>query len=152
MPASKPGSPIKTIIRNHGIARYGFALLVVVAAFLLRGGMNRLVGEGLPPYLTLYPAVMLAAVFGGFGPGLLATVLAALGVDYFILPPQGSFAIATLADAVGMAFFSGMGVFMSALAEVYHRTRRMAANRISDGLWQEGDQAAFPRVWPGSNG
>ena len=31
-----------------------------------------------------------------------APMAAALGVDYFILPPQGSFAVATLADAVGL--------------------------------------------------
>jgi PAS domain S-box-containing protein len=63
-------------------------------------------------------------------------------VDYFILPPQGSFAIATLADAVAMAFFSGMGVFMSVLGELYRRARQMAAAREPEDSWHKDDRAA----------
>jgi hypothetical protein len=136
--------PRKTNVRAHWLVRHGFALLAVVAAFLFRAGMTRLVNGSLPPYITLYPAVMLAAVFGGFGPGLLATVLASLGADYFIIPPQGSLAIASLSDAVGIAFFSGMGVFMSAVAELSHRARQAAAMQEADRLLHEGGGPASP--------
>ena len=97
MPATKPDRPAKINFRNHWLARYACALLAVAAAFLLRAGLTRLTGGGLPTYLTFYPAVMLSALLGGVGPGLLATMAAALGVDYFILPPLGSFAVTTLA-------------------------------------------------------
>ena len=127
MPSSKPNLPGKRNVGNHWLAHYVFALMAVAAAFLLRAGLARLAGGSLPTYITFYPAVMLAALFGGVGPGLLATVAAALGVDYVILPPQESFAVASLADAVGLAFFTGMGVFMSVVAELYRRARQQAA-------------------------
>ena len=127
MPISKSSSPIKGNFRNHWLARYAFALVVVGAAFLFRGQLSQLMGASLPPYIAVYPAVMLSALVGGVGPGLFATVAAALGVDFFILPPQGSLAVATISDAIGLAFFSGMGVFMSVVAGLYHRVRQQAA-------------------------
>ena len=36
-------------------------------------------GPDLPEYLTFYPAVMLVALVGGWGPGLLATLARSLG-------------------------------------------------------------------------
>jgi len=42
-------------------------------------------------FMLFYPAVVLSAVSGGFGPGLLATCLSALVVDYFFMPPAWSF-------------------------------------------------------------
>jgi CHASE3 domain sensor protein len=126
MTTSKPGFPAQVNFLNHWFARYALALITIPAALLLREGLIRLTGEGLPAYITVYPAVMLSALIGGMGPGIFATVMSALGVDYFILPPHGSFAVATLSDAVGMAFFSGMGVFMSVVAELYHRARQKA--------------------------
>jgi PAS domain S-box-containing protein len=113
--------------RNHWLVRYVSALLAVAAAFLLRAGLTQLGGGNLPTYITFYPAVMLSALLGGVGPGLLATLVAALGADYFLLTPVGSFAVESLADAVGLAFFTGMGVFMSVVAELYRRARQQAA-------------------------
>jgi PAS domain S-box-containing protein len=121
-----PTPPIKTKARSHWIARYGLALAAVATAFLLREGLNRLAGGSLPVYITFYPTVMAVALLGGVGPGLLATLGAALIADYFILAPHGSLAIASLSDAVGLALFSGMGVFMTVVAELYRRARRKA--------------------------
>jgi len=118
--------------RNHWLARYVLALIAVAAAFLLRSELTRLAGGSLPTYITFYPAVMLSALLGGVGPGLLATVAAALGTDYFILAPQGSFAVAGTADAIGLAFFSGMGIFMSVVAELYRRARQQAAEHLKE--------------------
>src|ERR1035441_6134935 len=101
MPSSQPNPHGQLSPRNHWLARYGFALLAVVAAFLIREAMTRLAGGSLPTYITFYPAIMISALFGGIGPGLLATMAAALGTDYFLLPPLGSLAMATLPDAVG---------------------------------------------------
>jgi PAS domain S-box-containing protein len=119
--------------------------MAVAAAFLLRWGLTRLAGGSLPTYITFYPAVMLSALLGGLGPGLLATVVAALGVDYFILLPQGSFAVSSLADAVGLAFFTGTGVFMSVVAELYRRARQQAAAQETEALLRDHREA--PARW-----
>ena len=56
------------------LARYALAVGVAVAAFLARYLLSELFGPR-AAYITFYPAVMVAAVLGGFGPGVLATGL-----------------------------------------------------------------------------
>src|SRR5512139_1688588 len=110
----------------HRASRYTLAVGAVALSSLLRYGMDMWVGPGLPTYITFYPAVMLAALLGGFGSGLMATVFAAVVVDYLLLLPVG-FGIAMFRDAVGMGLFLIMGVFMNAVAEIYRRARVKAA-------------------------
>jgi len=100
------------------------AVLVVAAAFLLRQLMVQGLDLELPTYITFYPAIMIAAILAGLGPGLLATALVVLGTDYVLLPPFGHFAVARGSDAFALAFFAAMGVFISLLAERYRRSQR----------------------------
>ena len=109
--------------KSNPILRYSLALASVATAFFLRHGIVLLVGEELPPWITFYPTVMFVAMVAGLGPGILATITAALVADYFYFIPQGSFAIANISQLVSLALFSGMGVFMSVVAELYRRTR-----------------------------
>ena len=114
-------------------ARYGAAVAAVAAAFALRLALPAWVGPGLPVFVTFYPAVMLAALLAGFGPGLAATAAASVAVGYWILPPVGQFAIASPVDRLGLAIFAGMGLFMSAVAELYRRSN----DRVSGFLREE---------------
>jgi PAS domain S-box-containing protein len=118
--SSTTGKMLPRWVRRLGC--YGLALLLVLAGAIIRWALTRLVGSGLPTYITFYPAVMLAALVGGVGPGLLATLATVLLVDYWLLPPAG-FGIEKPIDAVGLAFFLAMGVFMSIVAGLYRRTR-----------------------------
>jgi PAS domain S-box-containing protein len=102
---------------------YGLALLLVATGVPVRTLLTRLVGSGLPTYMSFYPLVMLAALIGGWGPGLLAILTAAVAADYWLLPPQGLFKIENSVDLVGLAFFCTMGLLVSLVAELYRRTR-----------------------------
>jgi hypothetical protein len=51
---------------------YGLALLLLAGGMLVRLTLTHFVGPGLPTYITFYPAVMFAALIGGWRPGLLA--------------------------------------------------------------------------------
>lgn len=67
--------------------RYGVALAAVAAAFFLRGVVladldNRLA------FAFFLPAAMIAAWYGGLGPGLVAAATGLLIADYFFLPPH----------------------------------------------------------------
>ena len=53
---------------------------------------------------------MIAAYFGGLWPGLLATLLSAAAVNYFIIEPRYSFVIANTANAVALADVSQFAV------------------------------------------
>ena len=107
------------------LVRYGFAVCMVAAAFLVRLALAAYGGSSLPTYITFYPAIILVAMVAGFWPGLVATAVTVLGADYWILPPQG-FGIENFTDVVGVVFFSGMGVVMSLVAEFYRRARKQA--------------------------
>ena len=112
---------------DRPFARYAITLVIVVASFGLRYFLVQYLGLEMPTYITFFPAVMLVAVLAGLWPGLLATALVVVGTDCLILPPSGFFTIARTADAVALAFFAAMGVFISLLAEGYRRNQRLIA-------------------------
>jgi PAS domain S-box-containing protein len=93
------------------------------AALLLRLALTRLVGPGLPTFITFYPAVILVALTAGVGPGLAATLAAALAADYWIIPPLGLLRFPSLMEGVGLVFFTAMGVIFSVVAGLYRRFR-----------------------------
>lgn len=69
---------------------YGVALLVVAVATIGRYLIDPQLLQGLP-FITYYPAVLIAALLGGLGPGIMALLLSSLGAVYLFLPPFGSF-------------------------------------------------------------
>ena len=118
---------IKLVFSNSPLVRYVASICITVAALLLHQTVVKLVGGNLPTYIFFYPAVIIAALFAGFRAGLLATAMAVLFADYWIIPPKG-FAISSLPNAIGLAIFSFNGVLISVIAELYIRARTKATN------------------------
>ena len=81
------------------------------------------------PFVVFYPAVMLAALYGGRRAGLAATVLSAIIADYFWIEPAGQFAIGQPADWLGLVVFLLCGGMISWVTEALFlaRTRASAA-------------------------
>ena len=92
---------------------YTLAVVGVGVAALVRWTLLRFVGD--LPYLTFYPAVFVAALIGGTGPGVLATILSALAADMFFLGPMGSLSLPAGGHAVGMIFFVAVNIGISVL-------------------------------------
>jgi hypothetical protein len=63
--------------------RYAAALVIVAIGMLARMALVPVFGQGLN-YLTLYPAVTLASILGGFGPGRLPE----FGGSQSVRPPR----------------------------------------------------------------
>ena len=61
--------------------RYGFAVVVVLGVIVLRVLLKPLLDDRYP-FVTLFPAVVVATLRGGFGPGMLAATLS-FGLAYF---------------------------------------------------------------------
>jgi PAS domain S-box-containing protein len=99
------------------------AVLCAVIAVLLRMALDPVWGEKLP-LLTFFPAVALAAWFGGFRPGLVTTVLCSTAAAYLWFPPPTSLWIRDPSDVVALAVFVAIGILLSALNEALHRGRR----------------------------
>src|SRR5215218_4477574 len=91
------------------------------------------------PFLFFFPAIMAAAWYGGFGPGLLVTGLAAAAANYFFIPPTFSFRVPNLLSVVQIGVFSGIGVFITLLSERLHQARREAERTALESLRREGD-------------
>ncbi len=96
--------------------RYCIAAAAACAGLLLRQVLTQWVGPGFPTYISFYPMVMLAALFLGFWPGIVATVISAFLVDFWVVPPEGAFKYVSSVDLVAQLFFMGMGALMSAVA------------------------------------
>ena len=63
----------------------------------------------------------------GFRAGRSGNCFGGSGGGIWVLPPIGRLQIADAADAISLAVFVLMGVFMSSVAGLYHRARRRAA-------------------------
>jgi PAS domain S-box-containing protein len=122
-------------------APYALGLLAIALALLARWPLWPVLGSALP-YITLFPAVLVTAYFGGLWPGLFATAVGAVGAVYFVVDPPGSFRLTTTADAAGLVLFVGGGTVMSWLCESLHR----AARRVVES---EERFARFMRHLPG---
>ncbi len=103
--------------------RYVVALALVVAAVGLRiwplGALELRI-----PWVTFYPAVMAASLYGGVYTGLLSTVLSVLAVLFWT--PTGQPFIDDPGDWLGMAVFSVNGTLISLMSGAMHRARMRA--------------------------
>jgi PAS domain S-box-containing protein len=121
---SPRGEPVPALQRRP-LSGYVAAVGLVAASLLLRLLLHPWVGLNVP-FLQFFPAVILAAWFGGFGPGVVATMASAASAMYFFLPPAG-IAIGGSADAVSLGLFVliGLGIAWLTLerrrAELAHR-------------------------------
>jgi PAS domain S-box-containing protein len=72
--------------------------------------------SGVPLYLAFSPAVFVAAVVGGTGPGMLATVLSALIANLLFIERGNHLQLATTAQAIRLGLFLATNFAISALA------------------------------------
>ena len=92
------------VVHRSAIWRYGFAVIVVLAATEVRLAFNPVLGVE-APHMPFNLAVIIAAWFGGRGPGLVAAALSALSVDWFFVEPLHSPFIASREGVWGLALF-----------------------------------------------
>jgi len=106
--------------------RYSLAVAAAIIALLVREWLVRLFGE-MPPYITFYPAVILVASLCGGGPGIIATLLSVLLVDYFCLLPYRHIGFHSTNDHISLWLFACANLFLSVHFEKLHRLRISAA-------------------------
>ncbi len=121
------------IARGEGLpvsnsAAYFFAIAIVGAAFVARLAFPA-AATGLV-FVTFYPAVVLAAILFGAGPGLVAVALSALCARYFFPPIFLDSASSLIVHIVPLGVFSLFGTLVCVLA--YQMRRQAAASRASD--------------------
>jgi two-component system sensor kinase FixL len=136
----RTGLAQRTAPGTHGsLSGYGLALGALAAALLFRYLARDSLGLKVP-YLQFYPAILVAAWYGGFGPGVLTTLLAAAAAMYFFLPPAG-FAVQDPSDQLSLGIFVATGLVISWLNQRLHqaedaqRTAAATATVRAEARW-----------------
>src|SRR6516164_5387917 len=102
---------------------YTVAVLATAVCLFLRWPLRPVLEDSVP-HMTFFPAVMIAAYYGGLWPGLLATTLGALAANSFLMGPIHVLHIRGVNDLPALVLFVLTGAIISGLWESLHRTQR----------------------------
>ncbi len=100
------------------ILRYGLAVTSVGLALLITHLLMPVMSATTSP--LFFAAVMLAAWYGGLGPGVVASVLATLALNYFFIPPLYTWSL-KFADMLVSLVFTLAFVLISAQSAIRKR-------------------------------
>ena len=98
-----------------GSLRYVAAAAMTVVAVIATIVAEPWIGRTL--FVFSFAVVSLCAWLLGLGPALLAAVVSVLGIDYFLIPPRGSFEPTGATDLVAIAAFALVSVLIAWLSQ-----------------------------------
>jgi PAS domain-containing protein len=137
-----------------------FGYLVAVLGQVLAVTAITLIDHGLPSFrfagVIVLLTVLLVAFGWGAGPGLVATLVGAVLLEFLIVPPIFSFAVAQVVDLFGVILYLVVGFTLSIFASQAQQARsrlKILSTRletiieaIPDSLFILDAQGAPPRV------
>src|SRR6266446_6131526 len=113
------------------LARYAAAVSATAIALALRAAATPLWGVALP-FIFFYPAIMLSAWLGWFGPGVVTTFLCAAAAVSPSLSPGSGLRADNLADATALLVFMGNGLLISGLTGALRLARARLAAQVRE--------------------
>jgi hypothetical protein len=120
------------------ISRYAIAVVSIVVA--LAASNAAVAFLHIEPFVSLFLcAIMVAAWFGGFGPGLLATAIALFVFGFYLVPPADSFTVDPK-ELPRLALFLAVAFFVTWLSASQRTTARSLQRSRDDLLAALGDQ------------
>lgn len=120
----KPAQPPKPFRVEPYLLSTAFVVLAIAAGALLDQTLDV---RNLA--LVLLMAVLAAAVRGGLGPGLYASVLGALSFNFFFLEPRYTFTVRDPESLVALSFYLGVALVASNLTAAVQRQAAAARQR-----------------------
>jgi PAS domain S-box-containing protein len=109
-------------ISRSALLPYLAAILIVLAAAAVRVVFRGAFGTR-APFVTFYPAVMIAALLGGFSVGILVTALSAILASLLFFEPVGSLGVSDPVDLLSLIVFFTSCTIFSYLSAAIHRGR-----------------------------
>jgi len=107
--------------------RLWLSLSIAATIFAVAAGLRLsyldLLGTRIP-YITFFPAFIIASLCGGLYAGVMVTILSVCFAVHFLVEPVGLFAVRDLVDWLGLAIFLFSGLMVSWLAEKTCRAQR----------------------------
>ncbi len=118
--------------------RYAAAFAVTALALLGRWLLDPFLGN-YTPYIFLYGAVALCAIYAGFGPSVLSVVFGLIGANYWFVVPRGSLALSSVTHLVATLAY----LFVCTLITVAGETNRRSKAKLNTALrnLQRSDEA-----------
>jgi PAS domain S-box-containing protein len=102
---------------------YGFAFVTFLVCALLRVAMDPWLGNSVP-FLLFFPGIIVAARYGGFGPGVLVTVLSGAATLVRYLDPIGELSIRRPSDVLALVLFGAVGTLIASLSDTVRRAEK----------------------------
>ena len=123
--ALREPTPLNDSDRVHVAPRYAYALAiaVVIPAMAMRMVFFSELREQ-SVFILFYPAVMLAAAYGGFGSGVLAMAFSILIAAFYWMPPAGGTTLGGAGWLASVTVFALTSLLVCWLAETLHRALR----------------------------
>ncbi|GAA0568589.1 sensor histidine kinase [Rhizomicrobium electricum] len=128
-------------LRPDSAAAWAVAAALVLAGFIAKPLLDAAVGEPLPPFITFYASVTIAALLGGPRIGLAVTAVTVLLTWYFFMPPFNSFALTSSRTVFSLVIYL---VLSSFLAWIVGKSRLVQDSLIESELRR--DRAARESV------
>jgi K+-sensing histidine kinase KdpD len=113
------------------LAAYAFAIVGPMVVVVLKLRLNAAI-DGDVGFAASWAVVIVAALLGGFGPGLLATAIAAVLEAVVFMDPVGAASLASGSDQARLGLFILDGVLLSWLASWTREGRRLATAARDD--------------------
>ncbi|MBW4487736.1 MAG: PAS domain S-box protein [Trichocoleus desertorum ATA4-8-CV12] len=111
------------LVNRSLLLRYGIAVLGVAVALLLQSPLSHLL-ESQIPLLLLFSVVIGSAWYGGFGPGMVATLLATISCAYFYVSPFPFFTNLASEPTIELGLFALEGALISLLSAQLHTAQK----------------------------
>jgi PAS domain S-box-containing protein len=122
-------APQKKPLENWRSRRFAYSIAAgaVVASTAVQLVIDPYVGDTLI-FSTYFAAIVVAAVYGGFWPGVLAILLSVVAADWFFVEPRYSLGIPWDATNAwtGIITFCLIAIALAAISEALHRNRAKA--------------------------
>jgi two-component sensor histidine kinase len=117
-------------LRPNSLEAYVFAVFCVLAATLVRLGVDAIGVPGRAIFATFFPAVLIAVLAGGTRAGVLAAALGGFAAYWVFMPPQYQFVPLTPGNVLDLSlYFSGSGLIVL-IVDRHQRT--VARLRLED--------------------
>ncbi len=111
---------------RHPFASYSITVLLELCALLLTYLLTRLFTSFVFPGALTFITVTFIALSWGAGPGLIATLLGALLINYAVIAPYFVWDIDGWNDVIELLLFIGVGIGIAVIASQTEKARRNA--------------------------
>lgn len=118
-----------SIERRPAWLTYSFASIITLLMLFLRLNMG-LTLDHRPLMILFMMPIILSALLGGIGPGLLSTALSAASIDYFIFSPLHNFNISDKYDLLQWAALIAIGLIVSVFSEMLMHMRAKSERNL----------------------